>query len=86
MSIEFRNVSANWDDDVRTWPYEALVACIERGLVPDWQPIFAEIRKEPWGEVARRVEHYAATGDDRAAQKLFGLAVLRARASVPTSD
>ena len=49
MPVEFRNVDASPEDDVRTWPYEALVTVIDRGLVADWQPIFAEVRRSPWG-------------------------------------
>ena len=54
MAVQFRNVDASPTDDVRTWPFEALVTTIDRGLVSDWQPLFAEIRRSPWGEVARR--------------------------------
>lgn len=86
MSVQFRNVDATPSDDVRTWPYEALVTCIERGLVADWQPIFAELRKRPWGELARRVDFYADHGDDPAATRLFGLAVARARDEAEASE
>ena len=30
MPVEFRNVDASPTDDVRTWPYEALVTVIDR--------------------------------------------------------
>lgn len=86
MAMQFRNVTASWSDDVTTWPYEALASCIENGLVADWQPIFTEVRRNPWGEVARRVERYSATADDRAAARLFGLAVERARADSERAD
>ena len=33
MPVAFRNVDASPTDDVRTWPYEALVAVIDRGLI-----------------------------------------------------
>lgn len=79
MSVRFRNVDAQVSDDVQTWPYEALVTCIERGLVSDWQPIFVELRRRPWGKVARRVEHYANHSDEPATARLFGMAVARAR-------
>ena len=36
--LRFRNVDADPADDVGTWPYEALVTAIDRGLVPDWRP------------------------------------------------
>lgn len=35
MPIAFRNVDASPTDDIRTWPYEALVTVIDRGLVAD---------------------------------------------------
>lgn len=79
MALSFRNVQARPSDDVRTWPYEALVTALERGLVHDWQPIFAEIRSEPWGLVARRIEHYLSYADQPAVASLFQLAIARAR-------
>ena len=80
MPVAFRNVDASPTDDVRTWPYEALVAVIDRGLVPDWQPVFAELRRSPWGRVARRVEHYLAYREPDPTSTLFALAVEHARA------
>jgi len=79
MVLQFRNVEASPEDDVRTWPYEALVTAIDRGLVPDWQPIFAEIRRSPWGRVARRVERYLRYREPDGAGTLFALAIERAR-------
>lgn len=79
MALRFRNVDASPDDDVRTWPYEALVTAIDRGLVPDWRPIFDEIRRSPWGPVARRVERYVAYREADVATTLFALALERAR-------
>ena len=58
MPSTFRNVDASPDDDVRTWPYEAIVSTIDRGLVSDWQPLIVEIRRWPWGTVARRIDRY----------------------------
>ena len=86
MPVAFRNVDASPTDDVRTWPYEALVAVIDRGLVPDWQPIFAELRRSPWGRVARRVEHYLSYREPGPASTLFALAVEYTRAQVDRFD
>ena len=86
MPVVFRNVDASPADDVRTWPYEALVAVIDRGLVPDWQPIFAELRRSPWGRVARRVEHYLSYRKPGAASTLFALAVEHARTQADRLD
>jgi predicted XRE-type DNA-binding protein len=78
-SLQFRNVDASPDDDVRTWPYEALVTAIDRGLVPDWQPVFAEIRRSPWGDVARRIERYLSYREPDGVSVLFSLAIEHAR-------
>ncbi len=86
MPVVFRNVDASPDDDVRTWPYEALVTVIDRGLVGDWQPIFAEVRRSPWGDIARRVERYLAYREPDGVSSLFALAVDRARAAVEDAD
>jgi hypothetical protein len=86
MPVAFRNVDASPSDDVATWPYEGLVTVIERGLVPDWQPVFAEIRRRPWGPVARKVEQISVTTTDTAAARLFALAVVRARASTEAAE
>lgn len=77
--LRFRNVDAEPSDDVATWPYEALVTAIDRGLVADWQPIFAEIRRAPRGPVAERVEQYLSYREADGAGSLFALAIARAR-------
>ncbi|MBI1844133.1 MAG: helix-turn-helix transcriptional regulator [Actinobacteria bacterium] len=79
MPVQFRNVDASPLDDITTWPYEALVTAVDRGLVSDWQPIFVEIRRRPWGPVARRVERYIAYRDGDGVSKLFAMAIERAR-------
>jgi hypothetical protein len=86
MPVEFRNVDASPADDVRTWPYEALVAVIDRGLVGDWRPIFAELRRSPWGKVARRVEQYVSYREPDGVSTLFALAIERARVDAEGKD
>lgn len=86
MPVAFRNVDASPSDPVPTWPYEALVTAIDRGLVTDWQPIFAEIRRSPWGQVARRVKHYVGYREPDGVSKLFTLAIERARDDMEDAD
>jgi hypothetical protein len=86
MAVRFRNVDASPDDDVRTWPYEALVTVVDRGLVADWQPVFAEIRRSPWGRVARRIERHLTYREPDGAGVLFALAIERARADSERAD
>jgi len=63
-----------------------LVTVIDRGLVADWRPIFADIRLSPWGTLARRVERYLAYRDSDGVGTLFALAIARARADAERSD
>lgn len=86
MAVVFRNVEASPDDDVRTWPYEALVTTIDRGLVADWQPIFAELRRSPWGKVARRVERYLSYREPDGVSTLFQLAIEHVRVARNGAD
>lgn len=86
MALRFRNVDADPSDEVGTWPFEALVTAVDRGLVPDWQPVFAELRRSPWGPVARRLERVLAALDPDAASTLFRLAIDRARALADAGD
>lgn len=75
----FRNVLAAPSDPVDTWPFEALAETLERGLVPDWRPVLAEISRRPWGKVARRVGRWAHISAGDPAARLFTLAIERAR-------
>ncbi len=56
MSVAFRNVDVPPRTPVRAWPYEAIAATIERGSIRDWAILTREIRRDPWGPVARQVE------------------------------
>jgi hypothetical protein len=85
-ALRFRNVDASPSDDVRTWPYEALVTAIERGLLPDWQPLFTEVRRCPWGPTARRIEHHLAHRDHDSVGRLFRLVLDDARARAERSE
>ncbi len=84
--LRFRNVDAETTDAIETWPYEALLTVLNRGLVPDWQPLFEEIRRAPWGRVARRIERCLGYRDLDGVSKLFALAIERARKTVESAD
>lgn len=86
MTLQFRNVDADPAADVRSWPYEAIVETIDRGLVADWQPLFAEIRRSPWGPVARRIERYLSYREPDGVGALFALAIDRARQDADRGD
>lgn len=48
MMVAFRNVEVPADSLVDEWPYEAIVAAIERGTIGDWLPIIRAIERSPW--------------------------------------
>jgi hypothetical protein len=86
MGVSFRNVDASPTDDVATWPYEAIVEVIDRGLVPDWQPLLAEFHRAPWGPVARRVERYLTYREPDGVGTFFTLAIEHARDHTARSE
>lgn len=77
----FRNVDASPDDPVASWPFEAVVAAIERGMLSDWRLLGREVKRSPWGRTARHIEDYAQWGDEKAVAALLLTAVGDARAS-----
>jgi DNA-binding transcriptional regulator YiaG len=54
-ALKFRNITASVDDPVETWPFEGILAAVERGTLPDWRRLAAAIRADPWGPVAQQV-------------------------------
>jgi DNA-binding XRE family transcriptional regulator len=53
--LKFRNIDASPDDPVETWPFEGILAAVERGTLPDWRRLASAIRADPWGPVAHQV-------------------------------
>jgi DNA-binding transcriptional regulator YiaG len=54
-ALKFRNITASPDDPVDTWPFEGILAAVERGTLPDWRRLAAVIQADPWGPVAQQV-------------------------------
>lgn len=86
MTVAFRNVDVAPGDAVSTWPYEALATVLERGLVPDWRPVLAELRREPWGPVSRRVERILSYEELPGASPLFRRAIAQSRQAADDRD
>ena len=82
----FRNVDGSPEDHVATWPYEAIVTTLERGLVSDWQPLFVEIRRSPWGKVARSIERLLSYESIQGVGPLFTRAIANARDAAERRD
>ena len=45
--LKFRNITASPEDPVETWPFEGVLAAVERGTLPDWRRLARAIRADP---------------------------------------
>jgi DNA-binding transcriptional regulator YiaG len=54
-ALKFRNVNSSPEDPVETWPFEGILAAVERGTLPDWRRLAKVIKADPWGPVAQQV-------------------------------
>ena len=79
MSVAFRNVDVDPDTPVATWPFEAIVAVVERGTIGDWARLTSEIDRDPWGPVARQIEDYLRYERPWGVAPLLERAIARAR-------
>ncbi len=59
MTATFRHLDYGPSADVRDLGAAGVVALLDGGDVDDWRPLLAELRRDPWGPVAARVERVA---------------------------
>jgi DNA-binding transcriptional regulator YiaG len=78
-ALKFRNITASVDDPVETWPFEGILAAVERGTLPDWQRLAAVIRADPWGPVAQQVLEAVALTRPYGTTELLTTVIERAR-------
>jgi hypothetical protein len=77
----FRNITATPDDPVEAWGYEGLLTAIERGGMNLWDRIAAELRRHPYGAVARLLESEVIDSVSQEGEReLFRRVLQRARA------
>lgn len=86
MNVAFRNVDGSHDVPVDQWPYEALVASIERGTIGDWLPILRAIEQRPWGATARCVDEYLGYAHPYGVGPLLRRAIVRSRAAAEARE
>lgn len=82
----FRNVEGSQFDPVYTWPYEGMVAVIEQGTLPDWRPLIAHLFEQPWGVVARYLEHYLTVAPEQEVADFFSLMLADSREQAERSE
>jgi DNA-binding transcriptional regulator YiaG len=85
-SLQFRNVDVSPDDPVSTWPHEAIQTALERGGLSDWRRLAAEIRTNPWGPVARRIEEVLSYSRPYGIAEGMERVIARARARVEAAE
>jgi DNA-binding transcriptional regulator YiaG len=78
-ALKFRNITASVDDPVETWPFEGVLAAVERGTLPDWRRLAAAIRADPWGPVARQVLEAVEISRPYGTSELLTAVIERAR-------
>ena len=86
MKLAFRNVKADPADPVESWPYEGLVAALERGGFRDWRRVAAAIERDPWGEVAADVRAYLSYEQPYGVGPLMLSVIAAARARAQDED
>lgn len=77
--LAFRNVDVDPDSEVADWPAEAIETALDRGSLVDWRRIAAEIRRSPWGRVARIVERITGWDEHPGVDALMAVVVEEAR-------
>ena len=76
----FRNIRATLDDPVAQWGFEGLLAAIERGGMKQWNRIADEVRRDPYGSVARLLEREVVDAiSHQGERELFRRILVRAR-------
>ena len=86
MTVSFRNVDVAPGTPVSAWPYEAIVATIERGSIRDWAVLTREVRRDPWGPVARQLEEYLSYERPRGVAALIERVIVSARAEAEADE
>jgi len=85
-ALKFRNIDTSPDDPVETWPFEGILAAVERGTLPDWRRLATAIRTDPWGPVAHQVLEAVRLSHPYGTTELLELVVARARELAANSE
>jgi len=78
-ALKFRNIDASPDGPVETWPFEGILAAVERGTLPDWSRLATAIQADPWGPVAQQVLEAIHLSHPYGTAELLEAVVARAR-------
>ena len=84
--LAFRNIDASPDDPVETWPFEGIVAAVERGFLPDWRRLARAIHADPWGPVAQAVDDAVELSHPYGTTDLMRGVITRARSEAAQAE
>ncbi len=85
-ALKFRNIDASPDDPVETWPFEGILAAVERGTLPAWRRLATAIQADPWGPVAHQVLEAVHLSHPYGTAELLEGVVARARKLASESE
>jgi DNA-binding transcriptional regulator YiaG len=85
-TLKFRNVTSSPEDPVETWPFEGILAAVERGTLPDWRRLASAIKADPWGPVAQQVLEAIQLSRPYGTSDLLESVVSRARSRAADSE
>lgn len=78
-ALKFRNLDASPDEPVESWPFEGVLAALERGTLPDWRRVARSIGADPWGPVARQVTEALSFSRPYGVAELMEAVIIQAR-------
>jgi hypothetical protein len=84
--LRFRNIEANPDDPVESWPIEGIHTALSRGTLIDWRRIIDAVRRDPWGQVARDVEYVLSYDRPYGTAEAFERAIANLRSAAERRD
>ena len=82
MTVPFRNIEFDPISPLDEWPAEAIDTVMDRGTLSDWRRLADEIRRDPWGPVARTVETISSWGEHYGVDALMARVIRQARDEV----
>lgn len=84
--LKFRNIAASPEDPVETWPFEGVLAAVERGTLPDWRRLAQAVKADPWGRVAQQVLEAVRLSHPYGTTELLEGVIARARKLAADSE
>ena len=85
-ALKFRNVNSCPEDPVETWPFEGILAAVERGTLPDWRRLAKAVKADPWGPVAQQVMEAVSLCRPYGTTELLQAVISRARMQAADSE